>query len=616
MTIGLLIWFLLLRLTLLALCIGDVGTGAPAAIGVGFLQDMQVVFILAAIGILIRFSTHRLTRKLSAAVWVWPKRIFTTLAWFTIIFFSLAEIFFWLEFESRFNFIAVDYLIYTNEVLLNIWQSYPVIWIIIGTLIVASAITVYVQPRLSRLHRKIWSWSGTRIIYLALLILSIIPILNPEAMSKSPATAEIASNGWKNLVTAFFSNDISYTRFYKTLPNDVIEKNIYSPEMASHLGQWINSTYNRDKKYNVMLVVMESMSRKFLTPFGNDKGWTPNLDRLYKDGLAFSQIYATGTRTVRGLEAVDLSIPPTPGQSVLRRPGFEDLYSLGSYLESAGYVNEFLYGGYAIFDNMGGFFAANHMKVVDHTDVDKSQITFENAWGICDEDMFHVAVAEADKITAQNKPFFQLIMTTSNHQPYTYPQHIDIKSGTGRPGAVKYSDYAIGELFKEAEKKPWFKDTIFVFVADHNANVAGHMALPLRDFPIPFVIYGPDIVKAQVVDRIGSQMDVGPTILDVLGFSYKNHFFGKSLLQPGVARAFLATYQSLGYLRDNILTVLEPKKRVIQYDITGDQQVERAQVNSKLVDEAVSYYQYASQLFQNQKMKNSSDSKITFQRKD
>jgi phosphoglycerol transferase MdoB-like AlkP superfamily enzyme len=256
------------------------------------------------------------------------------------------------------------------------------------------------------------------------------------------------------------------------------------------------------------------------------------------------------------------------------------------------------------------------MKIVDHTEVDKSQISFENAWGICDEDMFKVAIAEADKITAQNKPFFQLIMTTSNHRPYTYPQHIDIPSGSGRPGAVKYSDYAIGELFKAAQTKPWFKNTIFVFVADHNANVAGRVELPLRDFPIPFVIYGPDIVKTQVVDRLASQIDVAPTILDVLGFSYKNHFFGKSLLQPGVPRAFLATYQSLGYLKDNILTVLEPKKRVVQFDISGDNQTRRATLEPKLVDEAVTYYQYTSQLFQSQKMKNSGDSKITFRQKD
>ncbi len=617
MGFSLLIAFTVLRVVLLIRCLADVGSIAPLTLIVGFFQDLQVVAFFGIIGWAIDFSFTRAKKHLPTPLLTWSRHAFTYAFWFAILFFSISEFYFWSEFESRFNFIAVDYLVYTTEVFQNIVQSYPVATVVSTVAIASLGLTSPIQARLNLIYQRLHSFGGFargtklfRLTLFALLIISFIPAISPDAFALRPAAKEVSSNGWKTLIEAFFSNELSYSRFYKTLPDETISKLVQQPALAGHLDKFISSTYHRTKKINVVLVVMESMSRKFMTTFGNDQKLTPNLDRLYKEGLAFSQTYATGTRTVRGLEAIDLSVPPTPGQSILRRPGYENLYSLGAYLEEAGYESQFLYGGYALFDNMGAFFAANHLKIIDRTDLKDGEIQFENAWGVCDEDMFHAAVREADRISASGQPFFQMIMSTSNHRPYTYPQHIDIPSGSGRDGAVKYSDYAIGELIKEAQTKPWFNSTLFIFVADHNASVAGRVELPLKDFPIPFIIYGPELVKPKIVDRLASQIDVAPTILDVLGLKYKNHFFGKSLLQPGEPRAFVATYQSLGYLKNSILTVLEPKKRVVQFDVNGDSQTVRATLEPTLVDEAIAFYQYASARFQQKQMKNTGDDKV------
>lgn len=614
MTASLFLAFLVLRLVLLLRCLTDVGALAPVTLLFGALQDLQVVFVFILLGKLFTFSLFRPLKKCPPNLLKFFRFSWSFVVWFFVIFASIVEFYFWSEFESRFNFIAVDYLVYTNEVIQNIVQSYPLVKILISTAVGATVLTLFVQPVINEWQRRFSYKKMYRYALVALLLLSFLPVLSPEIFSVRPSVKEVSSNGWKSLIDAFFNNELSYSRFYKTLPEDRVETLMRRPEFAGHIDTVVSSINKRERKLNVFLVVMESMSRKFMTFGGNTQKLTPYLDDLYEQGLSFSQVYATGTRTVRGLEAVDLAVPPTPGQSILRRPGFENLYSLGAILSDAGYMGRFVYGGYALFDNMGAFFEKNHMQVVDRTDLSTDEIHFENAWGVCDEDMFHIAVREADKIYESKKPFVQLIMTTSNHRPYTYPQNIDIPSGSSREGAVKYADYAVGQLIKEAQSKPWFKDTIFVFVADHNASVAGRTELPLRDFPIPFIIYGPSVVKKQRIDRLASQIDVAPTILDVLGLSYKNHFFGRSLLQNGEARAFVATYQSLGYYKNNILTVLEPKKRVLQFDLKGDEQVLKKQQDTSLVDEAISFYQYASSRFQKQLMKNTGDSQAAINR--
>jgi phosphoglycerol transferase MdoB-like AlkP superfamily enzyme len=268
-------------------------------------------------------------------------------------------------------------------------------------------------------------------------------------------------------------------------------------------------------------VTVESLSASFLTRFGETRGLTPFLDGLRAESLFFERFYATGTRTVRGLEAVTLSMPPTPGRSIVKRIGRESgHWSLGRVLREHGYAARFLYGGRGYFDNMNAFFRGNGYAITDQSSVPDTQIGFANAWGMSDEDLYRQVLAEADRAAAAGMPFFFHVMTTSNHRPYTFPEgRIDIPSGSGRKGAVKYTDYALGQLFAAARERPWFDDTLFVILADHTHGAAGREALPLQRYHIPLWLYAPRHVVPGIVTQPASQVDLAPTLLGLLGIA-------------------------------------------------------------------------------------------------
>jgi len=263
---------------------------------------------------------------------------------------------------------------------------------------------------------------------------------------------------------------------------------------------------------------------------------------------------------------------------------------------------QYLYGGDSYFDNMKTFFGGNHYEVIDKSSFTADEITFSNIWGVCDEDMFTKALRIFDSNSKKGAPFFGHIMTVSNHRPYTYPENkIDIAGDAqSRDGGVKYTDYAIGQFIEQAKTKPWFKDTVFVIIADHCASSAGKASLPLERYHIPAMIYAPGFIVPQAEKRLVSQLDVMPTLLGMLHFSYDSKFYGQNVYSAHYSeRAFVATYQNLGYLENSILTVLSPNQKVEQYDVAllsdGSYSMEsKPQLDDKLVQRAVANYQLSS----------------------
>jgi phosphoglycerol transferase MdoB-like AlkP superfamily enzyme len=351
-----------------------------------------------------------------------------------------------------------------------------------------------------------------------------------------------------------------------------------------------------------MMIVVESLSGKFLKTLGAEKELTPNLDSLANESLFFTNFYSTGTRTVRGMEAITLSVPPTPGRSIVKRPDNHNMYSSGFIFRNKGYETKFIYGGHGYFDNMNEFFSNNGFNIVDRADFSDEEDTFHTVWGVCDEDLLNKTLKEADSSYKAHKPFMSFVMTTSNHRPYDYPDgKIDIPSHTGRDGAVKYTDYAIGDFIKKAKDKPWFKNTVFVIVADHCSTSAGKTEIPLDKYHIPLIIYAPEILKPQVVDKVSSQIDIMPTLFSVLNWSYKSKFYGSDILSPSFKeRALIGTYQKLGLYKENKLVVLSPTKKIKSYEVVEqdlyDTKYKEIQIDRNLEAEIVSYYQGASTL--------------------
>lgn len=539
---------------------------------------------------------------------------------FGLLFNIVSEWFFWDEFSSRFNFIAVDYLVYTNEVIGNIRQSYPV-EMIVGVLFIATIAAIYfLRPviknagrySLAFKYRSLWM-AG----YLSVLVAFYYLVDNKiKQFSANTYVNELAGNGLYELFAAYLNNELDYAQFYQKIPDaeafKMIRSQIKTPE--SHFVN--NDPFSierkivnpgKEKKMNVVLISVESLSADFLGSFGNTQKITPNLDSLAGHSLLFTNLYATGTRTVRGLEALSIGTPPTPGQSIVRRPKNEGLFSMGRVFEEKGYQSKFIYGGYGYFDNMGYFFDHNNYKVVDRKKIAKKDIAYENIWGVADENLFTLATKEIELTIKSGKPVFAHVMTTSNHRPFTYPNgRIDIPSHTNREGAVKYTDYAIGKFIREASKKPWFKNTLFVIVADHCASSAGKADLPVNKYLIPLLIYSPGNIVPAKMERLMSQIDLGPTILGLLNFSYTSKFFGYDIfkLEEGRERAFISTYQSLGYIRKDTLIILKPQRIANTFMPNfKDGTARETDPNKTLTNEAISWYQTASYQFKNKLMK-------------
>ena len=535
---------------------------------------------------------------------------------FTFCFAAAAEWFFWGEFSARLNFIAVDYLVYTREVLNNIRESYPVIPL--SALVFAAALgiwAVFVRGAIERSARSRAGWSqraavGVVATAAALACFGLTPD-RPPRVDENRLANELAANGIYNLFSAFRNSELEYAPFYVTEDPGDASRGLHALLDEPHavfssddpVGLTRNVAASRpERRLNVVLIVVESLSAKFLGAFGNAEGLTPNLDRLAQEGLLFTNLRATGTRTVRGLEAISLSVPPTPGYSIVKRPRNESLFSLGTVFRERDYRTSFFYGGYSYFDNMGPFFAANGFDVIDRADLSGDEAEFANAWGVSDEFVFRRVLRNPRRSHDAGEHFLSIVLTTSNHRPFTYPAgRIDIPSGDGRAGAVKYTDWAIGKFIDDARKEDFFDDTVFVIVADHCASSAGELDIPVDQYHIPMLILSPENLAPGRVDRLASQMDLGPTLFGILGFSYRSRFFGLDVLAPGYQdeRALLGTYQRLGYLKNGMLTVLSPVRRVDVYRIeaNGDQTPVMQRASGAGVEEAIAYYQSASTAF-------------------
>ncbi len=540
---------------------------------------------------------------------------------FILLFNGAAEYFFWDEFNTRFNFIAVDYLIYTTEVIGNIRQSYPIEWILVALLLVTILITYTFKASLLIKEQVPLRFKQRTFFALLLLALPTLSFFIVDSrlhhVSSNNFVNELAGNGMYELFAAYRNNELDYESFYPHITNEEAFDIIYTALSDDSVNQ-NKDTYSiqhlvtntdPETKLNVVLISIESFSAEFMHLFGNQLNITPFLDSLAQHSIVFTNLYATGTRTVRGLEALSLSIPPTPGQSIVRRPNNENLFSMATVFNQKGYESKFLYGGYGYFDNMGYFFSHNGYQVVDRSALNDDEIDYENIWGVADENLFTLASREIEKTVKANKPSFVHIMTTTNHRPFTYPDgRIDIPSHTSREGAVKYTDYAIAKFIKEASQQDWYANTVFVITADHCASSAGKTELPIQKYKIPMLIFSPGHFAPKTENRLMSQIDIAPSVMGMLHFSYASKFFGYDIfqLEKGKERAFISTYQALGFIKNDSLAILLPKRKpeIFQVDVKNNSTTAVTSVSpsNALIKEAISWYQSASYSFKHNKL--------------
>lgn len=536
------------------------------------------------------------------------------------VFTFIAEILFFDEFSGRFNFVAVDYLIFPTEVTVNLWESYPLAWIL-GGILVASAVYVYaIRRKLRAALKTVTPWRmrlgvlGGYAVVLAGLTLSISPPM--ARVSDDRTMNEIALNGYYTFWEAFLGQDAPYEGLYAVdsvkaedarLPRLLEEPQLVAGSLDPLSTLRRVAPAGPTRRLNVVVVLEESLGSMLVGSLHpRDTSLTPRFDSLVTEGTLLANNYSTGNRTIRALEATTASIPPLPGISIVRRPASRDLFTLPEVLRAHGYNTEFIYGGRALFDGMAAYMRGNGMeRIVEQKDFPDSDFT--TAWGVADEYIFNKALTELDSLSGTGKPFYSLILSVSNHKPYSFPEGRIAADphARRRENAVMYADYALGRFVRQARSHPWFDSTLFVLMGDHGARVYGASEIPLPSYEVPVLFYAPALIPAGVrVQTLTSSMDVPPTILAQLGISYETLFFGRDVfnLPPSDGRALMTHNNEIALMRGDDVAVLglQGATDVYRYDKSEGRLrlVETPDSAQRdLLHDAIAYYHAADRLY-------------------
>jgi phosphoglycerol transferase MdoB-like AlkP superfamily enzyme len=520
-------------------------------------------------------------------------------------------------YDVRPNRLFVEYLAYPREVFSMLFKGF-----LVPTLegFVAFILTAWGAYALTGiLSRKPSPWHPTsKLVLLPVLALLLFlggrsslghrPI-NPStvAFSNDPLINDLPLNSTYSVLYALYriKDEGHAAKVYGHMDDrDMIarireamgvpESSFTNPDIPTE--HRFSPTVHREAPLNLVIILEESLGAEFVASL-EGLPLTPRLEALARQGWWFDRLYATGTRSVRGIEAVICGFPPTPGRSVVKLGKTQShFFTLAQTLSDQGYATRFIYGGDSNFDNMKKFFLGNGFQnVYDENDFDRP--SFKGSWGVSDQDLF--ARAHAILSEDSDQPSFSLIFTSSNHPPYEFPDGAIALYETPKAtlyNAVKYADHALGEFFENARQSTYWDHTLFVVVADHNSHTVGETLVPIDRFRIPGLIIGPGI-ESRVDQRIASQIDLPPTILSLMGISCLSPMIGRDLTRNQVdrpdGRAILQYYKNQAYLSGDHVTLLQPGERVDHF-LFQNHQLIPAQTTEALGQTALAHALWAS----------------------
>jgi len=559
----------------------------------GLRVDLIVIGYFYTIPILLSvwFKHGMLSRLVIRLTHVWMVLAFTL-----IIFLEVVTPEFIAEYDIRPNRIFVDYLAYPAEVSKMLWEGYkPAIALSLAGILVCLFIAYHLLARNDKTEsRKLNIKTVTMRIGLSACILILAFVSMRSSLQHRPFNPSVVYFSNDNLINSLPLNSTysvlfaaynaqsekQASAFYgKATEQEVISGVQALAALApSHVGsqdiptlRYHEATYQGNHR-NIVILLQESLGSRFVGALGGQK-LTPELDQLMQEGWNFSNAYATGTRSVRGIEAVFTGFTPGPSRSVVKlSKSQQNFFSLASLLKRHNYTTQFIYGGESHFDNMKSFFLGNGVDLI-HDLPEFTSPNFVGSWGASDEDLYNEAHLQFEKLAQDEKPFFSLVFTTSNHSPWEVPDSCN-STFQGEPqtreNAIRYSDCALGKFMRKAKQSSYWDDTIFIVIADHDSRVYGSELVPLEHFKIPALILGKDI-PAKRDDRLVSQIDFAPTLLSLAGISDANPMIGYDLthnLPPEKQRAMMQYGENFALITQDTATILRPNlpPSVFQHD--------------------------------------------------
>ena len=590
----------------------------------GLLYDVSINCTMYAVVFLICILSNFLS-KVPAFILILQKLLLSLIITIQLLL-EISTPSFIIEYGVRPNHIYVEYLIYPKEVLSTLVNGHLFESLFCILICITAFILFYKLA--SKLYRDYTSIKVKKSLLCLVLAIVLIPYgirgtitnhkpLNPSNSSfcTSPLGNNIPVNSTFNVFYALrhisdsdiksssifaFDNTVNVLNNYDKFSKVTTPKTIDS---SCPINQVITPKVTPSQKRNVVIIVEESFGARYVQSLSGDP-IAPELEKLKNEGWWFERLYATGHRSVRGLEAITASYPPSPLASQVKLEHREELTTISSIYKRLGYKTSFIYGGESHFDSMRSYFLNNGVEEIIELK-DYKDPEFVASWGVSDEDLFKKANEKFVKLSNNNQPFCSVVFSSSFHDPFDIPQgkvNIDgVKTDEPRRlTAAKYADYALGKFFEQAKKEDYYKNTVFLVIADHDSRVRGIGAFPLTNYSIPALIISPDITP-RIDKRIVSQIDMLPTLLSLTGVSGEFPLSGEDLTRDDIIERAPVSYNELfGYVKGDKFTLLVPGTAPIFFKIGENNTItESNSLSQKDLSVSVSVLNLGIQIYEN-----------------
>ena len=543
------------------------------------------------------------------------------LFWFLLfIFIENATFPFFEQYDVRPNYLFFQYLEYPKEILSLLWKDYAYE---LGFAFIMMGLFARWFLKLKFLDMN--NAFKTPYFYRLILLIPLLLVLfigirssfghRPANISDALYSAnrvlnEITKNSLYSIGYAYYShqkNDTDAIKAYGKINRDKAYAltsellGIDINDQKQPFSRLEPTHFKRATPKNLVIFIQESMGAQFVQFSGGEAHLTPNMNRLGENHIAFTNLYANGTRSIRGLAALSSGFLPIVGEGVLKRTKSQnDFFTVASLLKPYGYKSSFIYGGEARFDNMRSWYLGNGFdEVIEEKDFKNP--SFRSTWGVSDEDLVIKANEKFKTYAQNNEKFVSVMFSQSNHAPFELPEgKIDFEPNEPKQSvknAIKYADYAIGKFFELAQKESYYKDTVFVVVADHNVRVYGDDLVPVSMFKIPAIIVTEGITPL-MYHQLASQPDVLATALDLLGLDLTYPILGHTIFKPNKPHVNLMNFNDIFALREeNEIAIIGPKMKPQTFEYHNAKLIPKAS-NTLLEEKALSLITVLQDLYE------------------